>query len=350
MQKLEALSALLRTIDDRIGWNRIGMAISAAIVAGSLFILYGLLRHIDIDKVIEAIRATPLQTIQSASLFVAAGYVTLTFYDYFALRTIGRREVPYRTAAFASFTSYTIGHNLGAAVFTGGAVRLRIYSAWGLGIVDVAKIAFITGLTFWLGNGFVLSLALTYAPDAAAAVTHLPTWATRSLGLAGLLVIAGYVAWLLPQPRLIGRASWQIALPDARLTLVQIAIGVLDFAAGSLAFYMLMPALPATDFVVVAVAFVAATLLGFISHAPGSLGIFDAMMLIALTQFEKEELLASLLMFRLLYFIVPFAVAVLTLGLRELSLARRERLCPAPRKQDAPSALAGRARPFTQAR
>ena len=329
MRKLEALSALLRIVDARIGWNRIGILASAAIVAGSLFVLYGVLRHIDVDRVIAAIRATPLQTIQWSGLFVAAGYVTLTFYDYFALRTIGRRDVPYRTAAVVGFTSYAIGHNLGAAVITGGAVRLRIYSAWGLGIVDVAKIAFITGLTFWLGNVFVLGLALSWAPDAATAVTHLPAWATRSLGIAGLLAIAGYVVWLLPRPRLIGRSNWKIALPGARLTLVQVGIGVLDFAAGSLAFYVLMPATPATQFVVVAVAFVAATLLGFISHAPGSLGIFDATMLIALAQFEKEELLASLLIFRFVYFMVPFALAILALGIRELALTCAGRPCPA---------------------
>ena len=72
--------------------------------------------------------------------------------------------MPYRIAALASFTSYTIGHNLGATVFTGGAVRLRIYSAWGLGIVDIAKIAFVTGLTFWLGNAFILGLAWPTRP------------------------------------------------------------------------------------------------------------------------------------------------------------------------------------------
>jgi uncharacterized membrane protein YbhN (UPF0104 family) len=268
---------------------------------------------------------------------VAAGYITLTFYDYFALRTIGRHEVPYVTAALASFTSYTIGHNLGAAVFTGGAVRLRIYSAWGLDIVDVAKIAFITGLTFWLGNVFVLGFALACAPNAAAAVTQLPLWANRLLGLTALFAIAAYVAWLLPKPRIIGRANWRIALPDASLSLVQIGIGILDFAAGSLAFYMLMPATPAIGFVVVTVAFVSATLLGFISHAPGSLGIFDAAMLIALAQFEKEELLAALLIFRLQYFVVPFVVAVLILGTRELSLARRAPRCAPIREQNAPS-------------
>jgi uncharacterized membrane protein YbhN (UPF0104 family) len=337
MRRLETLSALLRAVDTRIGWSRIGMAASAAVVAGALFILYQMLQHIDVGRVIAAIRATPPQTIQLAGLFVAAGYVTLTFYDYFALRTNGRREVPYRVAAFASFTSYTIGHNLGAAVFTGGAVRLRIYSAWGLGIVDVAKIAFITGLTFWLGNVFVLGLALSWAPDTATAVTHVPAGVTRALGLAALLAIACYVVWLLRKPRCIGRAGWQIALPNARLTLVQIGIGVLDFAAGVLAFYMLMPTTPAPQFAVVAVAFVAATLLGFITHAPGSLGFFDATMLLALTQFEKEELLAALLIFRFLYFVVPFAVAVLALAIRELVLAWAERPCPEAVARDAPS-------------
>ena len=80
-----------------------------------------------------------------AALFVAAGYFTLTFYDLFALRTIGRKDVPYRVAALAGFTSYSVGHNVGASVFTGGAVRYRIYSGWGLDAIEVAKICFVAG-------------------------------------------------------------------------------------------------------------------------------------------------------------------------------------------------------------
>jgi uncharacterized membrane protein YbhN (UPF0104 family) len=338
MQTFGPLFAVAQRIEKRIGWGRIGIVVSVAMVAASLCILWRMLRHIDIHKVAAAIHAMPQRAIMSACIFVVAGYITLTLYDYFALRTIGRRGVPYRTAALASFTSYTIGHNLGATVFTGGAVRLRIYSAWGLGIVDVAKIAFLTGLTFWLGNVFVLGFALAYAPGAATAMTYLPEWAIRSLGLAALLAIAGYVAWLWPRRRYFGWASWQIALPGTGLTVVQIGIGILDFAAGSLAFYSLMPAAPATDFVTLAVGFVSATLLGFVSHAPGSLGIFDAMMLVALAHFEQEELLASLLVFRLVYFMVPFALAVSALGIRELSLARRKGFLPGTPTQDASSA------------
>ena len=75
--------------------------------------------------------------------------------------------------------------------------------------------------------------------------------------------------------------------------------------------YMLVPDEPNIGFVTVAVIFVSATLLGFASHAPGGLGVFDAAMLVALWQFDKEDLLAGLLLFRLLYYIIPFAIALI---------------------------------------
>ena len=311
-------SVIRRTLKERIGWNRIGLAISFLIIVMSSVTLFRLLRDIDVERVLVAVQATSIQTILVAGGFVAIGYVTLTFYDFFSLRTIGRKEVPYRIAALASFTSYTIGHNIGATVFTGGVVRFRIYSAWGLTIIEVAKIAFVTGLTFWLGNAFLLGIGIAYAPEIASAVDQLPLWVNRVIALAGLAVIVGYIIWLLPRPRVIGRDAWQITLPNAQLTLVQIGIGILDLGSAALAVYTLLPAHPAIDFVELLVTFVMATLLGFLSHAPGSLGVFDAAMLVGLLQFEKEELLASLLIFRVLYFILPLFLAVLVLGIREL--------------------------------
>ena len=117
-------------------------------------------------------------------MFVAAGYFTLTFYDLFALRTIGRPDIPYRVAALAGFTSYAVGHNVGASAFTGGAVRYRIYSRHGLSAIDVAKVCFIAALTFWLGNATVLGLGVAYAPQAASAIDQLPPWFNRVLAFA----------------------------------------------------------------------------------------------------------------------------------------------------------------------
>ena len=318
-----ATGVFTRAVRGRIGWNRIGVAISLLIIAVASVTLFRLLRDTDLAKVEAALRGTSPRTILLACGFVIAGYLTLTFYDFFSLRTIGRRDVPYRVAAFAGFAAYAIGHNLGATVLTGGAIRYRIYSAWGLNLVDIAKIAFVTGLTFWLGNAFLLGVGMAYAPEAASDINQIMPWLNRLVGFVALAAIAAYLIWLLPCPRLIGRDQWQIVLPTVPVTLVQIGIGILDLAFGALVMYTLLPAHPSIEFVPLLVIFVTATLLGFLSHAPGGLGVLDATMLVGLHEFDKEHLLASLLLFRALYFILPLSLATLMLGARELWLAAR---------------------------
>jgi glycosyltransferase 2 family protein len=317
---LHPLRAAARFIDQKIGWNRIGLALSLVIIASAATVLYRILRGTNFSDVIVALKATDPLDAMLAGLFVAAAYFTLTFYDLFALRTIGANHIPYRVAALAGFTSYSVGHNVGASVFTGGAVRYRIYSAWGLTAIDVAKICFIAGLTFWLGNVAVLGLGIAYEPQAASAIDQLPPWFNRVIALLGLAVLAGYVAWVWVKPRVIGRADWVVTLPGGPLTLLQIAIGIVDLSCCALAMYVLMPDDPHIDFIKLAVIFVSATLLGFASHSPGGLGVFDAAMLVALIEFEKEELLAGLLLFRLLYYVIPFALSLIILGVRELWL------------------------------
>jgi hypothetical protein len=279
-----------------------------------------MLRDTDVEEVVAALKATDPKHIAAAAFFVACGYFTLTFYDLFALRTIGRKEVPYRIAALTGFTSYSIGHNIGATVFTGGAVRYRIYSHYGLDAIEVAKICFVAGLTFWLGNATVLGLGVTYHPQAAVPIDQLPVWLNRGVGVAILAVLISYVAWVWSAPREIGQGDWKVELPSGPSTLLQIGIGILDLGSCALAMYMLLPNHPDIGFVTMAVVFVSATLLGFASHAPGGLGVFDAAMLVALWQFDKEEVLAGLLLFRLLYYIIPFALALAILGSREIWL------------------------------
>jgi uncharacterized membrane protein YbhN (UPF0104 family) len=334
---LTRLRGTAHFFDRKIGLSRIGVALSLTIIVIAAVVLYHILRHIDPDSLIDAIEATDWRTLIIAGLCVAAGYLTLTFYDLFALRTIGRTDVPYRVAALAGFTSYAIGHNVGASVFSGGAVRYRIYSDWGLSVVEVTKICFIAGLTFWLGNVTVLGLGILYTPQAARAIDQLPLWCNRVFALLLLALLAAYVAWVWVKPRVIGRDGWQVTLPGGPLTLLQIAIGIVDLGCCAAAMYMLVPDEPNLGFVTVAVIFVAATLLGFASHAPGGLGVFDAAMMVALWQFDKEDLLAGLLLFRLLYYIIPFVISLLILGTRELLIGRTtRRVAQAPPAPPAP--------------
>ncbi|MBN8965001.1 MAG: UPF0104 family protein, partial [Rhizobiales bacterium] len=154
-----------------------------------------------------------------------------------------------------------------------------------------------------------------------------PLWLNRVVGIAALVALVSYVTWVWRTPRVIGRQNWQVQLPRGPLTLLQIVIGIVDLSCCALAMYVLVPNEPHMEFVDVAVIFITATMLGFASHSPGGLGVFDAAMLIALWEYDAEELLAGLLIFRLLYYIVPFTLALVVLGVREfrLHLARRRR-------------------------
>lgn len=312
------LRAVARFVSERIGWHRIGFALSLVIIVTAGVVLYRMLRTIEISELIQALKATEARDVILASIFVAAGYFTLTFYDLFALRTIGRKDVSYATAALAGFTSYSVGHNIGASAVTGGAVRYRIYSTHGVSAIEVAKICFVAGLTFWLGNATVLGLGIFYAPEAATSIDQLPAWFNRLLGAGVVLILVCYVIWVWRRPRVIGRNNWQVTLPGGPLTLLQIAIGIVDLACCAAAMYLLLPDEPHIGFVTLSVIFVSATLLGFASHSPGGLGVFDAAMLVALWQFDREDLLAGLLLFRLLYYIVPFMIALAILGGREV--------------------------------
>lgn len=318
----QLLTALGRGFKQRIGWKRLGVAASVLIIALAITHLLRTLKGVDADVILQAITEKAPLDIALAALCVLGAFCTLTFYDFFALRTIGKNHVPYRIAALSSFTSYTIGHNIGATVFTGGAIRFRIYSDYGLTAIDVAKICFISGLTFWLGNTFVLGIGMLWHPQAASSMDLLPDAVNRLIGLGGIVGISAYLIWLSmgSKRRELGRNGWKVTLPSARVTLLQILIGVVDLGFCAMAMYLLMPADPAIDFVSLAVVFILATLLGFASHAPGSLGVFDAAMLVALPQFGREQLVATLVLFRILYFLLPFAVAIAIMASRELWL------------------------------
>jgi glycosyltransferase 2 family protein len=317
------LYSLAKSFDAKIGWSRVGVLLSVTVIAVAGAVLYHALRDIDFEEVLDAIEAVEKHDVARAALFVAAGYFTLTFYDLFALHSIGRADVPYRVAALAGFTSYAVGHNVGASAFTAGAVRYRIYSAHGLSAIDVAKVCFVAGLTFWLGNATVLGLGIAIAPQAASAIDQLPPQLNRIAALGILGVLATYVAWVWRTPRAVGWHNWLVTLPNGPLTLLQIGVGIVDLGCCAAAMYMLLPDEPYIGFVSLAVIFVSSTLLGFASHSPGGLGVFDAAMLVALWQFDTEDLVAGLLLFRLLYYLVPFGFSLAILGGREMRLSLR---------------------------
>ena len=308
----------------------LGIVVSIAIAAIAIFALTHTLKSIDTNEVFQVIRHTDTSLIALAAVLVITSYASLTFYDLLALGTIGRTEIPYRTAALASFTSYPIAHGIGAVSLISPVIRYRVYSYHGLSAFEVANICFLTGLTFWLGNLTALGIGLFFAPDAISLVDFLPPKVNQWIAAALLLGVVGFLTWCW-FPRNIGTKRWPVRLPSAPLVVLQILIGVFDLGAAALAMYVLIPAGPNIGIFPIMAVFIAATLLGFASHTPAGIGVFDATFLIGLGNDDKEPLVAALLMFRLMYHFLPFIFALCVFGIVEgwRSLRRRKSLTPA---------------------
>jgi hypothetical protein len=288
--------------------------ISVVIGTAAIFGLTHALRNIDYDQVFDVIRVTDFATIALALVLVTASYGSITLYDWLALHTMGRKDVPYRIAALASFTSYPIAHGIGAVALISPVIRYRIYSRNNVGALGVANICFLTGLTFWLGNMTALGFSLLYEPAAISVMDRLSPGINRLFALMLLGGVTAFLVWSWSHPRSLGRSKWLVRLPSGPLVLVQIVVGLLDLTAAALAMYVLIPSgLDIGLFRLLAV-FIAATLLGFASHAPAGLGVFDATILIGLGGEDREQLLAVLLMFRFLYHLLPLSIALLLFG------------------------------------
>jgi uncharacterized membrane protein YbhN (UPF0104 family) len=298
------------TICKRIGWKGVGVLVSVAIAAMAFVALSRALKGIDLDHVGVALRQTSPASIALAAMFTAISYLSLTLYDFLALRMIGRPDIPYRIAALASFTSYPIAHGTGAVLPVSTAIRYRVYAPHGIGAGDVARICFLTGLTFWLGNLTALGLSVARAPEAISLINHLSPDINQLLAVAMLVAVVGYVGWSWTARRQLGGRRWSVPFPSGRSMFLQIGIGIVDLGAAALAMYVLIPAGLDIGIARVTVVLIAATLLGFASHAPAGIGVFDAIVLVGLGVEHKEPLLAMLLLFRLFYHLLPFMMAL----------------------------------------
>lgn len=318
------LSKVLAFFREKIGFKRLGLALTVGLVGVAIYVLYHKLKTIDWAKVSEAIGQVSLGTLLVAALFTASAYLILTVYDRVATRAIGRGDVPFRTCALASFTSYSIAHNIGATVFSATVVRYLVYARHGLTAIDAIKLSFIAGLTFWLGNALVLGLGFLLEPEVVAPVTvHVGLGSTmiQLIGATALLALVGWAIFV-AKPRAFGKGNWLIRLPGSGTTLAMLGAGLVDILSCGMVFHtvlMAMPQVPDVGFRVVAVIFAASMLLGFAAHTPGAAGPFEASLLIALPAvgFQPESVVAAFILYRLYYFVAPFIIALILLGIRE---------------------------------
>jgi phosphatidylglycerol lysyltransferase len=313
-ERRERLTGLLR-------WLAPGIALVAFILA--LLVLRRELRTIHYHEIARILHEIPHQRVALALALTLANFLILPAYDALALRYV-RHPLGAGRTIFASVIAYAFSQNLGFALLTGGAVRYRFWSAWGLSAAEIAQAVTFSALSFWLGILTVGGIALVIDPAPAGVLRELPIASLGPVGACILAVVGAYLLWnVVRRGTAVAVRDWTFTVPGPRLAATQLAVAALDWTVAASVLYALLPPAPGLDLARFAGLFLLAQLLGLASHVPGGLGVFETVMVLLLRPYlPTPTVLAALVAYRAIYYVFPLVVAAGLLAGHELAERR----------------------------
>ncbi len=284
--------------------------VGSGAVIFSIWILYHELRGVSLDEMTESFARISLQSWLLALMSTFVAYAALAGYDRIALRYLGKK-VPWLFITIGSFTTYAISHNIGASVFSGAVVRYRAYGSKGLSMAEVGMLVAFCSFTFAFGVIFLTGLVLVVEPEIVDRfVDVLPTDFSRGTGYLLLLLTALYVAgsfFKLPPLTIRG---FQLRYPPLPIVARQLVIGPIEIIGAAGIVYFALPEANNPGFLVVLGIFLISFSVALLSHAPGGLGVLELVFVHALSEMDPADVIAALVVFRLLYLLIPFVIAL----------------------------------------
>ncbi|WP_233590270.1 bifunctional lysylphosphatidylglycerol flippase/synthetase MprF [Dyella dinghuensis] len=294
-----------------------GPALSVLMLCLALWALYRLAGEVSYHQVGEYMHRLRRGRIGQAIVLTALGYAVMPLYDLFALNAIGRK-LPRPRVALISFISYAFSNTLGMAMLVSGSIRYRFYIQAGLSTIEVAKVVLFCTISFWLGLFAITGVTLLFVP--------IP----RSLPLGSVHLLLGIVLCAIPLLWLAGGAifrrpvklwRWDVRLPPVSIGLRQVVVGAIDWGLAAAVLYALMPDELVLHFGSFLAIFALAQIAGLISHVPGGLGVFEAVMLAGFgatgNQALSAPILGALAAYRGVYYLLPLCAAAVVVVVRE---------------------------------
>lgn len=287
------------------GLRRIlGPLLALLLVGLAAHLLHRMLSRYDFDDVVDSLTGIPAGRIVAAGIFAGMSYICLTGFDWLALRYVNQK-LPYRRVALASFCSLSLGHNIGFAALSTGAIRYRFYSRWGISGGDIAKIILFCGTTVGLGLMVLAGVSLMLNSGLASQIIGVSEGTVVAIGSAGLAGAALYVVLCANLRKPLHIRKWSIEMPPVGLGLAQVVIGPINFALVAACLHQTLSALQGVSYLGVAAVYVIANVTWLASHVPGGLGVIETVVLYLL---PGVDVIGALVAFRTLYFLMPLCI------------------------------------------
>lgn len=297
--------------------------ISILFFAFALWFLHQELRQYEMSEVMTQLADIPNLYILFSLVLSFLSYLLLTGYDGLGVRYIGEKLEPGKVIR-AGYVGYAFSHNMGMALITGGSIRYRIYSVWGFSGMQVTQIVAFSAFTLWIGFCAVAGMALLFATPELPDDVVVPFVSLRILGAVLLVMVLAYIVGSYRFKKEMTFKSWSFNFPSPKMAFQQVAIASVDWLLAASVLYVLLPDLGINFFSFVG-AFLMAQIVGLFSQVPGGLGVFESIMLMYLTNYMPgSQVMGILVVYRIIYYILPLLGALIVLGYQEYVVNRRK--------------------------
>jgi len=287
--------------------------VGSAAVVFSIWLLYHELRGVSLEEMTTSFARISLHSWLLAILSTFVAYGALAGYDNIALKYLNRK-VPWLFITIGSFTTYAISHNVGASVLSGAVVRYRAYGSKGLTMAEVGVLVAFCSFTFAIGVLFLTGLVFVIEPEIVDRfVDILPTDFSRGTGYLLLALIGLYVAGSLLKLRPLNIRGFQLSYPSPSIVARQLVIGPIEIIGAAGIVYFALPDAGNPGYLVILGIFLISFSVALLSHAPGGLGVLELVFVHALSEMDPADVIAALVVFRLLYLIIPFVIAIVVI-------------------------------------
>lgn len=283
------------------------------------------------DALLQQVGASGWRHAALALAGTIASFATLGVIESLAVRQAETARVPWRTAMTTAFVANAFSQSIGLALLTGAAVRLRAYARRDVDAAAVARISGFVTLTVTLGllacgaGAFLASREPLRIGSVALAV--------RPVGALLALVVLAYLGWSVVASRdHVGGGRWMLRRPTARVAVTQLVLSSADWLVTGTVLFAVMPVAAAVSYGPLLRAYLVAQTLGVASHVPGGAGVFEAVVLTLLATGDASQrtaLIAALVMYRVVYYLLPLAGALLVAAVAELRPRRHRRIAAA---------------------
>ncbi len=299
-------------------FRHLGPVLISIIFVGAMYLLYNKLKVYSLEQIRDSLSQISHWRLLASIGLMVLNYLILIGYDWLALVAI-KKPLPLQKVSLVSFIGQTVSYNFGA-LLGGTTVRYRFYATWGFSLHDIVRLVLMLAVTFWVGALGLCGLVFIVNPPIIPA-EFLDAFPIKDIRILGVLLFSmtliyfGACHFIRTPIKIFGK---EFEFPTLKIALLQAFVAGVDLIVAAGCMYVLFSSDLNVSFGQFLPSYLMAQVAVVLTHVPGGVGVFELVILHLTHTSHEQMVVAVVLCFRIIYYILPLLMAALVLAAYEM--------------------------------